>query len=126
MSEERYRLVDHYFQHFLPNVIGKSIFAELDNLDIILGFSITDGVGVWTITLEGGLLIQIGKGASHLQEVSYDMDSQTFLQIVSGVLSPQKAFFLGKTKIRGDKLKGLKLAMIFDRFIKKYPFSKSE
>ncbi len=122
MSEEHSKFVDSYFEQFLPKVIGRSIFADLNNLSIVVEFFITDGAHAWTLTLERGQLVRIEKGASPLHEVSYDLDTHTLLQVVSGVLSPQKAFFLGKAKIKGDKLKGLKLAMIFDRFIKEYPY----
>ena len=123
MDKEYCKQIDNYFEHFLPKVIGRSIFADLDNLNIVVSFFITDSVPEWTITLKGGQLMRIEKGSSSPHEISYVLDGETLLEIVSGVLSPQKAFFLGRVKIRGDKLKGLKLAMIFDRFIKEYPFS---
>ncbi len=123
MDEEHRSLVDSYFEQFLPEVIGRSIFADLDNLNIVVSFLITDSTRKWTLVLAGGQLIRIEKGASLQHEVSYGLDTRTLLEVVSGTLSPQKAFFLGKAAIRGDKLKGLKLAMIFDRFIKEYPFT---
>ena len=122
MEEEYYKEIDNYFEHFLPQVIGRSIFADLNNLNIVVCFFITDRMPEWTITLQGGQLMHIEKGFSSSHEIAYVLDGKTFLEIVSGILTPQKAFFLGRVKIEGDKLKGLKLAMIFDRFIKEYPF----
>lgn len=103
--------------------MGKSVFADLDNLSVVARFFITDSKRAWTISVEKGQLIGIERDSASLHEFSYDLDARTLLQVVSGALSPQQAFFLGKVKIQGDTLKGLKLAMIFDRFIRSYPFN---
>ncbi len=123
MDEAHGSLVERYFEQFLPQVIGKSIFADLDNLSVVVRFFITDGERGWTISLEKGQLIRIERGSAPAHTFSYNLDAQTLLQVVSGTVSPQKAFFTGKVKIQGDTLKGLKLAMIFDRFIRAYPFT---
>jgi thioester reductase-like protein len=115
-------VIDNYFKEFLPPVMGKSIFAELDNLNIIVSFCFIDIDKKWTLKLERGRLVQIDNKFSETSEVIYKLDCETFYRIVSGVLSPQQSFFKNMSRIEGDTLKGLKLAAIFDRFIKQYPF----
>ncbi len=122
-TEFNSRLVSRYFKKFLPSVTGKSIFAELDNLDTVLSFYFTDSEETWTVCFDNGRIVNVHNELSSGNEVLFELDTETFFQIVSGQLSPQESFFMSRSKIQGDTLKGLKLSSIFERFIKQYPFS---
>ena len=123
MRETTIQFINQYFEIFLPSALGESIVAELDNLSIVLGFHITDSAEKWTIVLEQGRLKHIKKDPSEDPEVLFALGSETFLQIVSGALAPQKSFYTNRAKISGDTLKALKMASIFKRFIKEHPFA---
>lgn len=116
------RFIQRYFKDFMPAVIEKSVFAELDNLSIVLSFYFTDCKERWTLTLEQGRIVGIEKGPFDNPEVLFELDSNTFSQIIAGYLSPQQSFYMNRSKIEGDILKGLKLAAIFESFIKQFPY----
>ena len=54
-------------------------------------------------------------------EVIYKTNTATFTAIVEGRLKPQQAFFEQRIEIRGDVEMGLKLAVLFDQFLKENP-----
>ena len=95
---------------------------ELDNLNIVMGFLITDCKAQWCLTLEQGHLVKTISDSSENPEVLFEMESETFLQIISGAISPQKSFFANRVKLQGDTLKALKMVSIFEQFIKEHPF----
>ncbi|MFZ5568800.1 MAG: SDR family oxidoreductase [Thermodesulfobacteriota bacterium] len=121
-AQGRTQLIRSYFNDFLPSVMGRSIFADLDNLNACIGFLFTDSREKWTIEIKNGKLQQIRPLLPDRSQVNYELGDDTFAHIISGTLTPQEAFFTNKSKIKGDALKGLKLAAIFDRFIKQYPY----
>lgn len=116
-----------YFEEFLPQTLGKSLVARIESLHLVLAFSIEgEGGGDWTLVLEGGKLAEINEGSKEGVEIRYRLDEHSFLEVVSGKLSPQKAFFSGRVKIEGDILKALKMAVIFQGFFREYPFMASQ
>lgn len=116
-----------YFEEFLPQTIGKSLVARIENLNLVLSFSIEgEGGGDWTLVLKGGKLMEIKEGREEGAEIVYRLDVPTFLGVVSGKLNSQKAFFSGRVKIGGNTLKALKMAVIFQGFFREYPFLSSQ
>jgi len=111
-----------YFETFLPEIIGKSLIAKMESLNLTFCISIPDE-GDWTVFLDGGKLKRIEVGKSKGVEVCYTLDQETFLNVVTGKVSSQRAFFSGKVKIEGDMLKALKFANIFQHFVERYPFT---
>ena len=114
--------VQIYVTEFFPSVVGKSIFAEIDNLTLRFGFYITDMELCYSLLMEQGRLGSIETKRVEDNETVFELDSRTLLEIASGALPPQQAFFANRIKIQGDTLKGLKLVPIFEKFIQQHPF----
>ncbi len=55
-------------------------------------------------------------------QCAFLVDHDTFSRIVSGELTPQKAFFKKKIDIQGDMETGLKLATVLAAFFRKWPY----
>ena len=55
-------------------------------------------------------------------ECRFRLDVPTFLEIVSGRLTPQNAFFKDRIHIEGDMQTGLRLAAVFGQFFRRFPF----
>ncbi|XP_061527961.1 peroxisomal multifunctional enzyme type 2 isoform X2 [Phycodurus eques] len=84
-------------------------------VNAVFGWEITkDGKNVaeWTIDLKNG------SGALHRgayggkTDVTFTASDEDFMEVVQGKLNPQKAFFSGKLKIRGNVMLGQKLEVI--------------
>jgi len=114
--------VQIYVTEFFPSVIGKSIFADMDNLTLRFGFYITNTLQSYSLFIEQGRLSSIETESVDDNEAVFELDSRTLLEIASGALPPQQAFFASRIKIQGDTLKGLKLVPIFEKFIQQHPF----
>ena len=126
ITEFNRQLINKYFTEFLPSAAGKSIFAELDNLHVVFSFYFTDTEETWTVSIVEGRIEKIDNESESVHEVSFGLDYETFIQIVSGKMTPQESFFKNLSNIDGDILKGLKLASIFERFIREFPFKRED
>ncbi|XP_078070733.1 peroxisomal multifunctional enzyme type 2 isoform X1 [Mustelus asterias] len=72
----------------------------------------------WTIDLKNGSG-ELYKGAArHRADTTFTMSDEDFIQIVSGKLNPQKAFFAGKLKVIGNIMLSQKLEMILKDYAK--------
>ncbi|XP_077572261.1 peroxisomal multifunctional enzyme type 2 [Stigmatopora nigra] len=84
-------------------------------VNAIFGWEITkDGktAGEWTIDLKNGSGALHRGAYSGKPDVTYSVSDDDFVDIVRGKLNPQKAFFSGKLKIRGNVMLGQKLEII--------------
>nr|XP_061804409.1 peroxisomal multifunctional enzyme type 2-like isoform X2 [Nerophis lumbriciformis] len=109
------------------NLQSELVFAEIGRrirdaggelvkkVNAIFGWEITkDGKNAaeWTIDLKNG------SGALHRgaydgkTDVTFTVSDEDFMEVVRGKLNPQKAFFSGKLKIRGNVMLGQKLEVI--------------
>ncbi len=116
------QLADKYFKEFLPSVTGNSSFAEKDNLNTVLSFSFSDIGIIWTLRIKKGQVVEIARDQADDNDVLFTLDSETFFQIVSGVLSPQESFFKNLSEIDGNIIKILKIGSILEKFTRQYPF----
>ena len=112
-----------YITEFFPSVVGQSIFADIDNLTLHIGFHFTDTQQKYSLLIEQGCLSSIETDRTDDSEALFELDAPTLLEVVSGDLYPQEAFFAGRIEILGDTLKGLKLVPIFQKFIQQHPFA---
>jgi putative sterol carrier protein len=117
------KAVETYITEFFPSVVGQSIFADIDNLTLRIGFHFTDTQQKYCLLIEQGVLSSIETDRTDDSEALFELDAPTLLEVVSGELSPQEAFFAGRIEILGDTLKGLKLVPIFQKFIQQHPFA---
>jgi putative sterol carrier protein len=116
------KAIQIYVTEFFPSVIGKSIFADIDNLTLRFGFYITNMQQSYSLLIEKGCLKSIETYRTDDTETLFELDARTLLEIAAGELPPQEAFFTGRIEILGDTLKGLKLVPIFQKFIQQHPF----
>ncbi|XP_066499856.1 peroxisomal multifunctional enzyme type 2 [Hoplias malabaricus] len=100
----------------------KDLGAELvKKVNGIFGWEITKGgkmAAQWTIDLK------TGNGALHKgpytgkADVTFTVADEDFMDVVMGKLNPQKAFFAGKLKVRGNIMMSQKLEMILKDYAK--------
>ncbi|XP_073675004.1 peroxisomal multifunctional enzyme type 2-like [Garra rufa] len=97
--------------------IGRRISETGDELvkkvNAVFGWEISkDGKTVrqWTIDLKTGRgSLQRGAGKA---DVSFSISDQDFMEVVKGKLNPQKAFFAGKLKVKGNIMLSQKLEAV--------------
>jgi len=110
-----------YVEEFFPATLSRSSLARLP-LDVTIGLDVTGrGGGQWSCRLRSGQSM-IRRGLATETEVIYRMDRATFEAVVRGRQSPQDAFLARNIEIKGDLEKGLKLAVLFDHFVKECPY----
>jgi predicted lipid carrier protein YhbT len=111
-----------YFTEFLPGLRGQLLIPGLRSLTCALGVSVHDVEnGVWTLSIESGQLAAIERGADRAQCV-FLLDSGTLLEIATGTLAPDRAFFDLRIEIEGDIALGLQLSTVLEPFFKQHPF----
>uniref|UniRef100_W5KZV0 Peroxisomal multifunctional enzyme type 2 n=1 Tax=Astyanax mexicanus TaxID=7994 RepID=W5KZV0_ASTMX len=100
----------------------KDLGAELvKKVNAVFGWEITKGgktAAQWTIDLK------TGNGALHKgpysgkSDVTFTVSDEDFMEVVMGKLNPQKAFFAGKLKVRGNIMLSQKLEVILKDYAK--------
>ncbi|XP_068994565.1 peroxisomal multifunctional enzyme type 2 [Embiotoca jacksoni] len=90
-------------------------------VNAVFGWEITkDGKNAaqWTIDLKngGGSLHEGPPGGK--ADVTFTVSDQDFMEVVQGKLNPQKAFFSGKLKVRGNIMLSQKLEVILKDYAK--------
>lgn len=68
-----------------------------------------------------GELIYARYGLEAGAVVTYHTDTATFQEVISGVQTPQEAFFEERIAITGDLETALKLAFLFGQFLAEHP-----
>jgi len=116
--------VNHYFTDFLPAFTGKALVPGLDGIDTRIRFTIHQpGHPVsWDVTLRSGCISTISPMEREPPDIEYQVSEETFLSVTGGSLSAERAFMLGKVKIRGSLLKGLKMAVLLQSFFERFPY----
>ncbi|XP_051876370.1 peroxisomal multifunctional enzyme type 2 isoform X2 [Pristis pectinata] len=72
----------------------------------------------WTIDLKNGSGELYQGAARHQADTTFTLSDEDFMQIVSGKLNPQKAFFSGKLNIKGNIMHSQKLEVILKDYAK--------
>jgi thioester reductase-like protein len=112
----------HYIEQFFPDAARRSTLARV-RLDVTVVLDVRGpGGGRWLCRWVGGELVEVQRDPCCQSEVGYRMDVDAFAAIVRGTQSPQQAFFEQRLEMIGDVEKGLKLAMLFEEFIREFPF----
>jgi thioester reductase-like protein/putative sterol carrier protein len=107
----------HYLESFLPAHAGQSLLVQAlpEGLSFVLDIRGANG-GQWTCHRENRSEMRVARGHAADAEITYRTDVETFKALASGSETPQDAFFAGKVEIEGNMEKGLKLAVLFERF----------
>jgi thioester reductase-like protein len=111
-----------YVERFFPAALGRSSLADLP-LTVTLALDVFGpGGGQWTCRWQEGRLVALSRGLDRSAEVLYRLDRATFIRIVQGEQAPQEAFFAQQIEIQGAVEKGLKLAVLFEQFVREIPY----
>ncbi|MBN3310730.1 DHB4 enzyme, partial [Amia calva] len=98
--------------------VGKDLVKKVN---AVFQWEITKGgnsVAQWTIDLKNGTG-SLYKGASKVKsDVTFSLSDEDFMEVVQGKLNPQKAFFAGKLKVKGNIMLSQKLEAILKDYAK--------
>ncbi|XP_062924773.1 peroxisomal multifunctional enzyme type 2 [Mobula hypostoma] len=72
----------------------------------------------WTIDLKNGSGELYQGVARHQADTTFKLSDEDFMEVISGKLNPQKAFFSGKLNIKGNIMHSQKLEMILKDYAK--------
>ncbi|XP_062237672.1 peroxisomal multifunctional enzyme type 2 [Platichthys flesus] len=112
---------------FCPGLQSELVFAEIGRRVKDLGSELVKKVNAvfgWEITKDGKTMAQWtidlknGSGCVHegpfsgKTDVTLTVSDEDFMEVVQGKLNPQKAFFSGKLKVRGNIMLSQKLEVI--------------
>lgn len=111
-----------YFTDFLPGLRGQLLVPGLRSLSCALGVALSDVEGgAWTLAIASGQLATIEIGVEDAQCV-FLLDSGTLLEIATGTLAPDRAFFDLRIEIEGDIALGLQLSTVLEPFFTQHAF----
>lgn len=111
-----------YFDEYLPGLRGQLLIPGLRSLSCSLGVVLEDMAdSAWTLAVESGQLVSIDAGIADAQCV-FRLDSGTLLEIATGALAPDRAFFDLRIEIEGDIALGLQLSTVLAPFFQQHPF----
>ncbi|XP_035611967.1 peroxisomal multifunctional enzyme type 2 [Oncorhynchus keta] len=100
----------------------KDLGAEMvKKVNAVFGWEITKGGNIaaqWTIDLKTGAGALHKGPYSGKTDVTITVSDDDFMEVVQGKLNPQKAFFAGKLKVRGNIMLSQKLEVILKDYAK--------
>jgi putative sterol carrier protein len=107
MAETVKEILDSMPQHFNPDAAA--------GLDAIFQFDISgEEAGQWHLVVKDQQC-QIVEGSHNGPNVTYSMASNDFVDMMTGKLSGQAAFFSGKLRVSGDLMLAQRLESLFKR-----------
>jgi thioester reductase-like protein len=115
-----------YVERFFPEAVRQSSLARVP-LNLTVGLEVPGpGGGSWVCNWVEGELRSVERNQTGLAEVAFRVDAPTFARIVLGRLSVHEAFFDKRIEIIGPIEKGLKLAVLFEQFVREFPYRAAE
>ncbi len=115
--------VEEYFRVFLAQKLNRSLLPDVRRLSSRFEVRFQESPKWhWSLHVQQGVLTAISRNGVPA-ECSFTVDLPTFLEIVSGRLSPQQAFFRRRVEIGGDIELGLKTAAVLAQFFRKFSFA---
>jgi nucleoside-diphosphate-sugar epimerase len=110
-----------YVERFFPERLPRSELAGLP-IEAVVGLEVSGpGGGSWSFRLADGSVRDLRRGSTSDVEVRYRTDASAFAAVVAGRQTPEEAFLARRIEIDGDVAKGLKLALLFGRFVAEFP-----
>ncbi|HEY7331294.1 MAG TPA: SDR family oxidoreductase [Gemmataceae bacterium] len=108
----------HYLECVLPEKVQHSPLARALPHDFRFALDIRgEDAGQWSFRCGGEEILSVQRGLDAVHEVIYRIHSETFVRLIRGQESAQKAFLDGKIEIEGDMEKALLLAMFIEQFL---------
>lgn len=115
-------VVDLYFQNFLRGKLHQQLLPNLRRLTATFRVVVKDlPEACWALAIREGKLESVSRDARNAQCL-FTVDLSTFLEVVSGRLTPQEAFFQRRIDIDGEVDTGLHLAAVLAEFFQEFPF----
>jgi predicted lipid carrier protein YhbT len=112
-----------YFSTYLPRLYGQLLLPGLHSLDCEIGVHVEDLEGAhWRLMVRSGRLAAVAPDASGVACI-FRLDAATLLEIATGALAPDKAFFDLRIEIDGDVALGLQLSTVLEPFFQLFPYS---
>ncbi len=107
MSESLKTIIGEMPNRFSPNAAG--------SLSAVFQFDISgEGSGQWYLTVKDQTC-KIDEGTSSAPNVTISMAEADFVDMMTGKLSGQAAFFSGKLRVSGDLMLAQRLEGLFNR-----------
>lgn len=114
--------VQDYFYRFLTDKLYQRLLPNLRKLSAQFRIVLQESSPMhWALRIEEGVLTAVSQNGLPPQ-CTFVLPEAVFLDIVSGRLSPQYAFFKRMIEIQGDLEKGLSLAYVLSDFFVRYPY----
>lgn len=111
-----------YFEQFLPKLKGELLIPGLRSLNCSLGVRIIDMDSVaWLLVIRSGRLEAVRRGVDRTECV-FCLDAGTLIEVATGDLAPDRAFFDLRIEIEGNMALGLQLSTVLEPFFQQYPF----
>jgi thioester reductase-like protein len=111
-----------YIEQVFPRQARRSSLARQAELDLTVCIDVRGlGGGQWSCKWRRGELVYARKGLENDAAVTYHIDTAVFQAIVSGLQTPQEAFFEQRLAITGDLETALKKAVLFGQFLAENP-----
>jgi thioester reductase-like protein len=111
-----------YLEQFLPPAARRSSLTRLP-LTVTVALDVRGaGGGVWWCHWVDGQMVAVHEDSGRPAEVTYRLDESTFADLVRGRQSPREAFFARRVEIEGHLEMGLKLAHLFEQFVREFPY----
>lgn len=112
-----------YFEELIFARVNLCPLPRIESLNTVIRFDISGGnSGSWTIKVENGILKRVLRNHSGDCSLSHEtvlkpastfqMDGETMMSIVRREITPQKAFFTRKVRIKGDITIALKMNVL--------------
>jgi len=114
--------VTRYFDVFLTGRLHQQLIPDLRGLNATFRIHLREIPQChWLLAIRQGCLEEVSTNGL-ASECGFTLDLATFEQIVSGRLSPQKAFFARRADIDGDVEVALKVVFALGMFFRRFPF----
>jgi len=111
----------YFEQHLLANA-GRSSLARVTGLDISVRFVIEGTRDAdWWCRFEHGRLVEVCPTGDRRADVTYRTRPAAFWRAVAGEVSGASLFLSGEARMEGDIERGLKFAMLLERFVREFP-----
>jgi nucleoside-diphosphate-sugar epimerase len=111
-----------YMERFFPEAVRRSSLAEMPQ-DVTVGLDVRGpGGGCWTCRWSAGTLASIDRVPGAAPEVTYRLNLPTFAAVIAGRLPVEEAFYTRRIDILGDVEMGLRLAVLFNKFVQEHPY----
>jgi thioester reductase-like protein len=107
-----------YLEQTFPRQARQSRLGREAGLDLTLAIEVRGpGGGQWSCTWKAGEFVGTRPGLADDAVVTYHTSTTTFHALLTGQITPHDAFFEQQISITGDLETGLKLAVLFGKFL---------